>query len=178
MLRRFGSIGFWTQIVISVVPVIVITIAFTLAYGVQSPVNSAGFLGLLSLISFLLLLATTYWCWYYSKLGQKLLGGSATTLTKLIKVIWMGLFLTSTGIVLSVVVLLSEMTYLLIRFLEAPQAGVPVIQTAEATASWISAVDILSLMTVVLALTGEIIVLVLSLWMLARIKIQHERAAA
>lgn len=169
-LRLWGGIAFWTQIFVAVVPVIVITIVFSSIYGVQAPIRSAGILGMISLVSFLSLLATTFWCWRYRKLGRAMADGSAMPTQKsLERTLWVGLTLSSTGIVLSMTVLLAEMTYLLIRFLEAPQGGVPVIQTVQGGTSWISAVDILGMMTVVLTLAAEIVVLVGGLWLLSRV---------
>jgi hypothetical protein len=169
VLRRWGSIGFWAQLCIGVVPVLVIWVVFTIIYGVQTPFRTAGFLGLLSLLSFVVLVATTFWCWRYRKLGRALDHGSKTITPKsLVRTMWTGVTLSCIGIVLSMIVLFSEMTYLLVRFLEAPQAGAPVIQTIDTGTAWISAVDILGLMTVVLTLAAEIIVLVASIWILSR----------
>jgi hypothetical protein len=67
------------------------------------------------------------------------------------------------------VVMKIEVGHLLFYFLSAPQGGVPVFQTAGAApASWVSAVDMLSLMALLLTLAAEIIVLVLGLWLLFR----------
>jgi hypothetical protein len=63
----------------------------------------------------------------------------------------------------SMLLLLLEVTQLLIHFLRAPQAGVPVIQTTgNATASWVSAADIMSLALIVI-MFGEFTVLAFSL---------------
>lgn len=169
-LRRWGGIAFWTQIFVAVIPVIVITIVFSSIYGVQAPIRSAGLLGAITLASFVVLIATTFWCWRYRKLGRAMADGTDTpTRKRLERTLWIGLTLSCIGIVLSMTVLFAEMTYLLIRFLEAPQGGVPVIQTVEGGTSWISAVDILGMMTVVLTLSAEIVVLVGGLWVLSRV---------
>ncbi len=169
-LRRWGGIAFWTQLFVAVIPVIVITIVFSSIYGVQAPIRSAGVLGAISLAGFLILIATTYWCWRYRKLGRAMADGTEMpTPKRLERTLWIGLVLSCTGIVLSMAVLFAEMTYLLIRFLEAPQGGVPVIQTVEGSTSWISAVDILGMMTVVLTLSAEIVVMVGGLWLLSRV---------
>lgn len=169
-LRRWGGIAFWTQIFVAVIPVIVITIVFSSIYGVQAPMRSAGLLGAITLASFVILIATTFWCWRYRKLGRAMAAGAdMPTQTRLERMLWIGLTLSCTGIVLSMTVLFAEMTYLLIRFLEAPQGGVPVIQTVQGGSSWISAVDILGMMTVVLTLSAEIVVLVGGLWLLSRV---------
>ena len=64
-------------------------------------------------------------------------------------------------------IMLFEVAQLLIHFLRAPQAGVPVIQTTAAgTATWVSAADMMSLMALILGLFGELTFLILSLWLL------------
>jgi len=73
------------------------------------------------------------------------------------------------GIVFSMLVMLFEVAQLLIHFLRAPQAGVPVIQTTGAgTATWVSAADMMSLMALILSMFGELAFLILSLWLLFR----------
>lgn len=174
-LRRWGGIAFWTQLFLAVIPVIVITIVFSSIYGVQAPIRSAGLLGAISLASFVILIATTFWCWRYRKLGRAMADGTQMpTHKQLERTLWIGLVLSATGIVLSMTVLFAEMTYLLIRFLEAPQGGVPVIQTVDGGTSWISAVDILGMMTVVLTLAAEIVVMVGGLWLLSRLMFLRE----
>ena len=66
-------------------------------------------------------------------------------------------------------IMLFEVARLLIHFLRAPQAGVPVIQTTGAgTATWVSAADMMSLMALILGMFGELTFLILSLWLLFR----------
>jgi hypothetical protein len=73
------------------------------------------------------------------------------------------------GMIFSMIVLLVEAGGMLFYFLKAPQAGIPVIQTGGAASQhWISAVDMVSLMALILVLFCELIVLVLSLWLLFR----------
>jgi hypothetical protein len=62
-----------------------------------------------------------------------------------------------------------EVAHLLFYFLTMPQAGVPVFQTtATDTASWVSAVDMLSLLALIACLFVELIVLAFGLWLLLR----------
>jgi hypothetical protein len=73
------------------------------------------------------------------------------------------------GMLFSMVVMLVEAANLLYYFLKAPQAGIPVIQTAGHEAVyWVSAVDMVSLIALILTLFAELIVLVFSLWLLFR----------
>ena len=69
----------------------------------------------------------------------------------------------------SIVIMLVEVAHLLFYFLSPPQGGVPVIQTTQAeTASWVSAIDMLSLMALLLTLVAELLFLVFSQYLLYR----------
>jgi hypothetical protein len=71
--------------------------------------------------------------------------------------------------VLSILVMLFEVTQLLFYFLRAPQVGIPTIQTTgSGSASWVSAADIVSLLMLILTLFVEVVVLTFSLWLLFR----------
>jgi hypothetical protein len=62
-----------------------------------------------------------------------------------------------------------EVVQLLLYFLRAPQAGVPVIQTTSSgSASWVSAGDMVGLLGLIFTMVVEIAVLALSLWLLFR----------
>jgi hypothetical protein len=62
-----------------------------------------------------------------------------------------------------------EAANLLFYFLKSPQAGMPVIQTSGAEGvHWVSAIDMVSLMALILITFAELIVLVFSLWLLFR----------
>ena len=75
----------------------------------------------------------------------------------------------SIAILFSMVVLLLEVGTLLFYFLSAPQAGVPTVQTTgAAVATWVSAVDMMNLLSVILTLGGEIFALIFGLLLLFR----------
>jgi hypothetical protein len=59
--------------------------------------------------------------------------------------------------------------YLLFVLLDAPQGGVPIVQTDLSAGSWISAVDMLSLLALNFTVTAEVVVLGLSLLLLWRV---------
>ena len=62
-----------------------------------------------------------------------------------------------------------ETGHLLFYFLAAPQGGVPVFQTSDSgPTGWVSAVDMMSLMALSLFVFAELVVLILSLWLLFR----------
>ena len=82
--------------------------------------------------------------------------------------VWTGIKASAIGIVFSMLVMFFEVGQLLIYFLRAPQAGIPVIQTTGGPASWVSAADIAGLMALLLTMFVEVAILAFSLWLLYR----------
>jgi hypothetical protein len=82
-------------------------------------------------------------------------------------VVWTGVVASTIGMLFSMIVMLIEAASLLFYFLKAPQGGIPVIQTAGAESThFISSVDMVSLMALILAAFAEFIVLLFSIWLL------------
>jgi Protein of unknown function (DUF3611) len=124
----------------------------------------------LTLADLLILAFTTVWSYHYTRLAQQLaVPERRPSRHSLQRAAWIGVTAAAAGIVVSMLVTLFEVVQLLIYFLRAPQAGVPVIQTtAPGTATWVSAADMMSLMALILGMFGGLIFLVLSLWLLFR----------
>lgn len=168
--RRLGWTGFWFQVVLGAIPVVLILYLLTFS---QSPTGTrAGlqFVEYLTIASFLILVFTTVWFYRYTRLAPRIADRSLRpSQSSLIGTVWTGVVASILGIVFSLLVLVFEVGHLLFYFLSAPQAGVPVIQAQGISASsWVSAVDILSLMSLILTLGAEVAVLVLGLWLLFR----------
>jgi hypothetical protein len=176
--RNIGWLGFWIQIVVAVGPIAVFVVIFGVVRGFSLPGGRVGVLGWFSLLSVLLLLFTTWWSWRYRGIGRRLEeGAEAPDRAKLARTVWTGIAASGVGIALSLVVILAEVIYLLLVFLEAPQGGAPVFQTTDGSGfSWITALDVLSLLALTLTASAEIITLLLALWLIYRIS--AARAAA
>lgn len=172
--RRVGWSGFWVQVVIGAVPLLVGAALFFANRGVVVPGGRFGLVEYLALASLLILVFTTFWFFRYARIGKRLQqGGGTLTSRRLSRIVWTGLAASSIGILFSTVVMLAEVAYIMIYFLEAPQAGMPVIQTtADGGADWISAIDMMSPMTLILTVTAEIVVLVMGLWLLYRVTLR------
>ena len=84
--------------------------------------------------------------------------------------VWTGLVASGLGIVFLLVVMLAEVGQLLFYFLSAPQGGIPTLQTTPSSlgGSWVSAVDLASLMALVLMLAAEVLATMLGMWLLFR----------
>jgi Protein of unknown function (DUF3611) len=168
---RLGWIGFWIQIAIGIIPLTLIIYSFISG---QSP--GAGtrrgllLVGYLTIAGFLVLIFTTIWSYRYTRLAESISDSTGRPSVFVVqKAAWMGVAASTLGIVFSMLVILFEVAQLLIYFLRAPQAGVPVIQTTGGgQASWVSAADIMHLMALVVTTFGEFTVLAFSLWLLFR----------
>jgi len=164
--RRLGWIGFWTQIGFGSLPVVLVI------YALISGRTRGGnpLIQYLTLADLLILAFTTVWSYHYTRLAQQLaVPERRPSRHSLQRAAWIGVTAAAAGIVVSMLVTLFEVVQLLIYFLRAPQAGVPVIQTTAAgTATWVSAADMMSLMALILGMFGGLIFLVLSLWLLFR----------
>jgi len=167
---RLGRIGFWTQIVIGSIPFLLMIYVFVFARSTSGPRAGLALVEYLMLASLLILIFTTVWFYRYTRLAERIADPqSRPSASSVTGSVWTGLVASSLGILFSMLVMILETGHLLFYFLKAPQAGVPVFQTSTiGAASWVSAVDMVSLMALSLFLFAEIIVLILGLWLLFR----------
>ena len=167
---RLGWIGFWLQVVFGSLPILVL--AYYLAFA-KRPSDSAGGFGFgefLTIINLLLLIFTALWSYRYTRIGRRIRGTElGPSEPSLIRTVWTGVVATTAGMLFSMIAILIETANLLFYFLKAPQAGIPVIQTSGTEATYfVTSVDMISLMALILFLFAELVVLVFSLWLLFR----------
>ena len=166
--RQLGVVGFWVQLVIAAFPIAVGALLFSTNRAALLPGGRFAVMGYLAIASLLILVFTMVWFLGHARVGRQMRERpGSVALSKLSRRVWIGIAASGIGILFSTVVIIFEMAYLLVGFLEAPQAGVPVIQTG-GDASWISAIDILGVMTLILTVAAEIVVLLFGLWLLYR----------
>jgi hypothetical protein len=151
------------------VPIIVM--AYYLTFSGSGMVSRSGFpfVEYLTLANLLILLFTLFWSYRYTRLARQILDPEHRPSEESVQdTIWVGVIAGGAGILFSMVVLLLEAGSMLFAFLKAPQGGIGVIQTEPGRAVFVSAVDMVSLMALILILFAELLVLVLSLWLLFR----------
>jgi hypothetical protein len=168
---RLGWIGFWIQIAIGSIPVILII--YAVIFGRNSSAGTRGgflLVEYLTIAGLMVLVFTTIWSYRYTRLAEQIADSTRRPSEFAVqRIAWVGVAASASGIVFSMLVMLFEVAQLLIYFLRAPQAGVPVIQTTGGgQASWISAADMMNLMALTLTMFGELAVLSFSLWLLFR----------
>jgi hypothetical protein len=167
---RLGWAGFWLQVVFGSLPIL--GMAYYFAFSRPDPDAPGGFglVELLTIANVLILIFTAYWSYRYTRIGKQLReAAQGQPEPNLVKTVWTGVVATTSGMFFSMLSILIETANLLFYFLKSPQAGIPVIQTQGAASShWVSSIDMLSLMALVLFLFAELLVLVFSLWLLFR----------
>ena len=169
--QRSGRVGFWAQIVLGSFPIILMLFIFTFTGSVTGPRAGLPIVGWLTILNMAILVFTTIWFFRYKGLGAKIADPATRPAESTVAgTVWTGLIASSLGIVFSLVVMLVEVGQLLFYFLAAPQGGIPTLQTTPSSidGSWVSAVDLASLMMLVLMLAAEVIATMLGMWLLFR----------
>jgi Protein of unknown function (DUF3611) len=166
---RLGWMGVIVQLLLAVVPVFMLGyFLFGKATGVDVTLR---FVDYLSLIGLLILGFTILWSYRYTRLAKRIVDPERRpTRAKMTGTLWVGLWASCLGILVSLLMLVIEVARLLILFLKAPQGGVPVIRTEiESRTGWVSAIDVVSLLTDLSTLIGELMLLGFTLWLLFRL---------
>lgn len=166
---RLGWIGFWIQLVLGLLPLaMLLYVLFGTATGSRGGFDVTDYLALVGL---LILAFTAFWLYRYTRLAKRIADPDrCPSWAAVARTLWIGLLASAAGIFVSVLMLVVEVVRLLILFLHAPQAGVPVIRTeTDNRTAWVSAIDVVSLMADLCTLVGELLVMGITLWLLFRI---------
>ena len=169
---RWGRSGFWALMVMGALPLVIMV--YTLVFTGRPSGSARSGLPLVQFFStagLLLLVFLTLWFHRYTRIATRLQDpAKRPSDASLRKTVWTGVVAASIAILFSMLVLLLEVGTLLFYFLSAPQAGIPTLQTTAgaAVATWVSAVDMMNLMSVILTLGGEIFALIFGLLLLFR----------
>ena len=169
--QRSGRVGFWAQIILGSVPIVLMLFIFTFTGSVTGPRAGLPIVGWLTLLNMAVLVFTTIWFFRYVGLGKRITDPATRPAESAVAgTVWTGLIASSLGIIFSLTVMLIEVGQLLFYFLAAPQGGIPTLQTTPSSldGSWVSAVDLASLMMLVLMLAAEVIATMLGMWLLFR----------
>jgi hypothetical protein len=169
-LSRLGWAGFWLQVVFGSLPVLLMVYYFI--FSGSGPVSRSGLplVEYLTIVNLLLLGFTLFWSYRYTRLAKRLMDPEhRPSESAVVGTVWTGVTASTVGMLFSMIVILIEAANLLFFFLKAPQGGIPMVQTSGAEARhFVSSVDMVSLMALILTLFAELIVLVFSLWLLFR----------
>lgn len=171
---RLGWAGFWLQVVFGSLPItaLIFFLVFSRSASATPSVSRSGlaFVEYLTIANLVVLIFTIFWSYRYTMLARHIADAQKRpSQADVVSSVWTGVVANMAGMIFSMIVIFLEAASLLFLFLKAPQAGIPVIQTAGAAApAFVSSVDMVSLMALILILCAEIVVLVFNLWLLFR----------
>lgn len=173
VFRRLGWTGFWLQLVLATLPILLMIYVLFFCDSASIQRSGMGLTEYLGLLGLLILFFTIGWSFRYTRLAKKMADPELRPpLSTVNRTLWIGLWASCLGILLSMLLMMFEVGRLLFVFLRAPQGGVPVIQTAtDSPSSWVSAIDMVGLMADLSVLAAELIVLAFTLWLLFRVTV-------
>lgn len=168
--ERTGRIGFWSQLVLGTFPIAVMIFVLFFAGTLSGTRSGVPFIEWLTLANILILFFTIFWFHRYRKLGKRIADPALRpTSEEVAGKVWTGLVASSLGVLFSIMVMLFDVGQIFFYFLSAPQGGVPAIQlNGTAGATFVSAIDMASLMALVLTMAAEVLVTMMGLWLLFR----------
>lgn len=165
---RVGWIGFWMQFALLAVPLLLLAYVLLM----RSP-ESAQRIGIdlsnyLSYGSLLVMVFTTFWFFRYTRVGKLLADPTGRPDRAVVEqTLWVGLWASGVGIAFSMFLLFSAAGRMLFVLLATPQTGLMLSPgLGNDPAQSISAMDAISLTSLLIILGAELMVLSLSAWLL------------
>jgi hypothetical protein len=167
---RLGWLGFWIQIAMLAIPLLLLVYVLFL----RSP-DSAQRVGIdlsnyLSYGSLLVMVFTTLWFLRYTRIGKRIADPELRPPRAAVeRTLWVGLWASGVGIAFSMVLLFSATGRMLLTLLANPQTGLMIAPGPGGNpVQSISAMDAISLTSLLVILAAELVVLGFSVWLLFR----------
>jgi hypothetical protein len=167
---RLGWLGFWIQVVMLVIPLLLLV--YVLFF--RNP-GSAQRIGIdlgnyLSYGSLLVMVFTSAWFLRYTRLGKQIADPERRPPRTVVEsTLWVGLWASGLGIAFSMILLFSAAWRMLFILLANPQTGIMIAPGPGGNpVQSISAMDAISLTSLLVILTAELIVLAFTVWLLFR----------
>ncbi len=167
---KLGWIGFVIQLVLLTVPLLLalyMWVGFSPESAARKGIDLSNYLSYGSLI---VALFTAFWLFRYTRVGQRISAQDpALTGPGVLKTVWIGIWAGGLGILFSLLQLFGAAGRILFVMLANPQTGLMVSpQIGSNPTQSISALDGISLLTLLVLLSAELVVLGFSLWLLYR----------
>ena len=165
---RLGWIGFFIQPVLLSVPLL---LALYMLFGFAADSSARRGIDLsdyLSWGSLIVTIFTAIWFFRYPRLGRRIADGDPKLSgAAVLKTVWIGIWAGAIGIVFSMLMLFAESSRILFVMLANPQTGLMVSPNIGVDSNLaLSALDGISLLTLLILLTAELLVLGLSMGLL------------
>ena len=167
---RLGWIGFWIQFALLAVPIVLLVYVLFVSSSESAQRRGIDLSNYLSFGSLLVMVFTTFWFYRYTRLGKRIADPELRPpQSSAVRTLWIGLWAGCLGIFFSMLLLLSAVGRILFVLMANPQTGMQIAQGlgTDPTKS-LSAMDAVSLTSLLFLLTAELLVLTFSLWLLFR----------
>jgi hypothetical protein len=164
--RRWGWIGFWVQLILGFMPIMVLIFALVFRNLPNSDTSGNSLLFIiLSYACLLALLFTLYWCFRYTRLSKKLdQPDKRPAKAEVIRCLWIGLVANVVGMAFAVIVGMGQVGTLLFKMLfSSPSVA---LYNPRAT---IVPFDIIAMQAMINTIAAELIGVIISLWLLQRV---------
>ncbi len=167
---RLGWIGFWVQLVLLSLPVLLLIYVLFIKSAESVASKGIDLSAYLSNGSLLVMIFTTFWFYRYTKLAPRIAAPELRPSQKSVaKTIWVGLWASVVGVFFSMLLMVSAVTRLLFVLLATPQTGIPVATMGSNPGHTLSAIDAVSLTSLLFTLSAELTVLLFSIWLLFKV---------
>ena len=167
---RLGWLGFWIQLTLLVVPILLLVYVLFFSGPDSAQRRGIDLSNYLSYGSLLVMLFTTFWFYRYTRLAKRIaVPELCPPQSSVVRTLWIGLWASFLGILFSMVLMINAVGRLVFVLMATPQTGIPLAPLGGDPRATLSAIDALSLKTLLLTLNGELIVLAFSLWLLFRV---------
>ncbi len=165
---RLGWIGFWVQLALLVVPISLMTYVLFVASPESAQQRGIDLSNYLSTGGLVVLVFTTFWFFRYTRLGRRIADPKlCPPQASVLRTVWIGVWASALGIVFSMLLLINAVGRLLFVLMATPQTGVPVVSPLGGDpATTLSAIDAVSLTSLVIVLAAELMIVAFSLWLL------------
>jgi len=163
-----GRIGFFIQLLLLVFPILFAAYVIFLRRAGQAGAKDIDISNYVSFASSLVMIFTTYWFYHYIRFGERIRSPEGyPPQSAVVSTLWVGFWAGWLGIILSMLLLLAAAWRMLFVLLANPQSGMLLAPTLGTNPGYsISAIDAISLTSLVVSLGAELVVLGLTLWLL------------
>ena len=167
---KLGWIGFWLQLALLAIPIFLLVYVLTLSSPDSAQAKGIDLGNYLSHGSLLVMVFTTLWFLRYVRLGSRIADpATRPPQAKALKTVWIGLWACCLGIFFSLLLMFSAVGRLLFVLLSNPQTGIQLAPGPGGDPSLsLSAIDAVSMTSLLVILSAELIVLGMTLWLLFR----------
>ncbi len=167
---RLGWTGFWMQVVLLIIPIVLLLYVLFISSPESAQRKGISLGNYLSYGSLGVMLFTTFWFFRYTRLARKIADPKlCPAQSSVIKTVWIGLGASCLGIFFSVIMMINTVFRMLVILLATPQTGIPFAAPGGDPGTVLSAIDAVSLTSLVLMLSAELIVMLFSLWLLFKL---------